>query len=130
MPFLDYLSTLDLDFKFVVYTSNFDMFQEFVPKLKNKIELRDYIFREDLLKDLGNYDFLINFENVELPGLMPSKLIDYAIVNRPILSINTSKLNTKNILDFLNGNYENRLMIKNLRDYQISNVAQKFIELF
>ena len=80
--------------------------------------------------ELRKYDFLVNFENVELPGLLPSKLIDYAIANRPILSINSSQLNTQRISEFFQGNYENRLEINNLENYQIKNVAQKFIDLF
>ena len=63
------------------------------------------------MKELRNYDFFINFENVKLSRLLPSKLIDYAIANRPILSINTSKLNTQCISEFFQGNYERRLEI-------------------
>jgi hypothetical protein len=130
IPFLDYLSKLSFDFKFVVYTLNFEMVQDFVPKLRNKIQLKNYIPREELLKELSKYDFLINFENVELPGLLPSKLIDYAIADRPILSLNTSDLNTQLVSEFLKGNYEKRLLINNLENYQINNVAQRFVDLF
>jgi hypothetical protein len=106
------------------------MVQDFVPKLRNKIQLKNYIPREELLKELSKYDFLINFENVELPGLLPSKLIDYAIADRPILSLNTSDLNTQLVSEFFKGNYEKRLLINNLENYQINNVAQRFVDLF
>ena len=114
----------------VMCASNSDTKPSSIPKLRNKIQLKNYIPREELLKELGKYDFLINFENVELPGLLPSKLIDYAIADRPILSLNTSDLNTQLISDFFKGNYEKSLLINNLENYQINNVAQRFVDLF
>ena len=72
---------------------------------------------------------VVNIENINLPGQLPSKLIDYAISNRPILSINTSNFKSENVIEFLNGNYQNRLAVDNLEDYRIEEVTNKFIDL-
>ena len=82
-----------------------------------------------MIKEIKKMDFLINIENINLPGQLPSKLIDYAISNRPILSINTSNFKSENIIEFLNGNYQSRLVVDNLEDYRIERVTNKFIEL-
>ena len=78
---------------------------------------------------MKKFDFLVNFENKNLKGQVPSKLIDYAISNRPIINLSTKKFDKKKFLEFLNGNYENRYVVKNLKQYQIGNVANQFINL-
>ena len=74
-------------------------------------------------------DFLVNIENVNLPAQLPSKLIDYAISNRPILSINPGNFKSENVIEFFNGNYQNRFVVDNLEDYRIERVTTKFIDL-
>ena len=127
--FLDYLSELDgLDFKFVVYTKATAIVEPYKKDLGNKLVIKDYVPRLQLLNELSNMNFLVNIEN-KYDVQKPSKLIDYALTGRPILSVSSSKLNKKVIDEFLNGNFENKVTIKNLDQYNIKNVVQKFLDL-
>lgn len=127
-PFLDYLSELDMDFKFIVYTKGKLLTENYKMRLKDKLEIHNYIPRLELLKVMSQADFLVNFENnTEVHS--PSKLIDYALSQRPILSVNSSKINKEKISQFLNRNYTDQLIIHNIEQYDIKNVANKFIQL-
>lgn len=126
--FLEYLGEREEDFKFVVFTKTFDLFLPFQKLLGNRLELRDYIPREDLLTELSKMDFLININN-KSDSQLPSKLIDYAMSKRPIVNI-SSKLNLNETLTlekcFL-GQYPTEHI--DIEQYNINNVAQKFIKL-
>lgn len=128
--FLNFLSRLDIDFMFVIYTRYTDLIDRFKVALANKIEIREPIDRVDLIKELKKMDFLLNIENVETKTQIPSKLIDYGIAGRPILSINPNHFEDTLILDFLFKNYDKKLQIKDLEKYHISNVTDRFVELF
>lgn len=125
--FLNFLSKQSNDFKFVVYTKKKDLLTPFLKKLGNKIEIRDYVPRAELIIAISRMDFLINFDN-NVGEQLPSKLIDYAITQRPILNI-TNNLEKENILSFINGNYTSALKMNNIKDYDIKNVATKFLNL-
>lgn len=128
-PFLDYLIKEKQDFKFVVYTKDKYLLQDYIDKLNGKLKVLDYIPRKELILEMKKSDFLINLEN---PSAVqsPSKLIDYALANRPVLSINTNKeINTYIISEFLKGNYDNKLIIKDIEQYDIKNVARSFLQL-
>lgn len=128
-PFLDYLITLDIDFRFIVYTKSVGLLASYKERLGEKMIINDYIPRQQLLIEMSKADFLINFEN-NTSTQSPSKLIDYALCKRPVLSINSNvKLDTKIVNDFFNGIYERQLVIHNVEQYNITNVAHKFIEL-
>lgn len=127
--FLEYLCSLNIDFKFIVYTNNDSLYKPFMDTLGKRIELRSYIPREELLYELSKMDFLINIKN-ESGVQQPSKLIDYALTKRPIIEI-CSKFNQKEIFEqFLARNFQNALSIDNINKYNIKNVANQFIELF
>lgn len=126
--FLKYISSVDSPFKFIVYTNSVNLVLPFKSKLTGKLEIRDYIPREQLLKELSGMDFLINFENKNNVH-SPSKLIDYALTNRPILSVEASSLNTKKVDEFLNKDYTNQMKIENIERYDIKNVASQFLAL-
>jgi len=129
-PFLSYLEKIPADFKFIVYTKSGyeEYFQNISITLKNKIIIRNYIPREDLIFEISQVDFLINFEN-GTQTQMPSKLIDYALSETPILSIDTNKMDTSIIDEFFKGNYSNRYMINNVEQYNIFNVANSFLSI-
>ncbi|WP_168418327.1 glycosyltransferase family 4 protein [Acinetobacter towneri] len=128
-PFLDYLITLNLDFKFIIYTKTRDILFDYMDKLKGKLYVYDYIPRDQLIHEMSKVDFLINLENLgEVQS--PSKLIDYALSNRPILSINTNTNFDKSLVDeFLKENYSRKLIIPNIQRYNIKNVANDFLSL-
>ena len=127
--FFEFLLKTKFNFKFIIYTDYTSLIAKYLPLLKDKIEIRPTIFRKDMIKEIKKMDFLVNIENINLPGQLPSKLIDYAISNRPILSINPGNFKSENITEFFNGNYQNRFVVDNLEDYRIEGVTTKFIDL-
>lgn len=127
--FLEYLcSKHDVKFKFIIYTRNISVIETFIERLGNKIEVRDYIPREELLAEMKGMDFVVNFENRSTVQ-SPSKLIDYALIDRPVLSIIPSQLEKESIDQFLSGDYSKRLIINDIEQYNIKNVAKKFLAL-
>lgn len=127
-PFLEYLEKQNLDFQFIVYTKNKTLLEPYLQNLKDKLAIKDYIPREDLLYEMGKADFLVNIENINTIQ-SPSKLIDYAIAGRPVLSINHKNMDYKNIDLFLQKDYSNQLQIRNIKQYHIFNIVKQFIEL-
>ena len=126
--FLDHLLTLKTAFRFIIYTRSVELVQPYISRFNGKLEVRDYVPREVLLKELAGMNFLVNFEN-GTSAQSPSKLIDYALTGRPILSVNSYRLNTRTISDFLSGNYEGAYVLENLERYNIKNVARQFLDL-
>lgn len=126
--FLEFLTGLDLDFKFIIYTSNITLLKPFQDRLDSRMEIREYIPRNQLLEKLSCMDFLVNFENGNQVHL-PSKLIDYSLSNRPILSLQSDYIDEDTFKDFLKGNYTKRLKIDDIDQYNITSVADKFLNL-
>lgn len=126
--FLEYLCSLDSNFKFILYTKNKNILSPYLNQLKDKMEIRDYVPRKQLLKALSTMDFVVNFEN-GTDVQSPSKLIDYALINKPILSVNSKILDEENINKFLSKDYSGQLFIDNIDKYNIKNVAREFIKL-
>jgi len=56
----------------------------------------------------------------------PSKLIDYALTGRPVLSLPSGQFDTKILDQFLIGDYSARMDIGSLDRFNITNVAQQF----
>lgn len=127
-PFLEYLTTLKEDFKFIIYTNTIGLVQPYLNKLGDKIEIRDYIPREKLMMELSKADFLVNIDNAESVQ-SPSKLIDYKIANRPILNVKKGSLDEKVISEFLNFDFTNQYDISNVDQFDIRNVTNQFINL-
>ena len=127
--FLDYISNIDIDFRFYVFTQYRELIDLYKSKLGEKIIIKSPVDRKELIEFLKTNDFLLNFENLNSPNQIPSKLIDYAIANRPILNINPKEINKDLISQFMNREYSGELIIDSLSDYHIKNIADKFIEL-
>ena len=125
--FLEYLTTVDYNFKFVVYTKS-QIDASYKRKLGDKLEIRAYIPRKDLVYMLSTADFLINIRNKNQIQ-SPSKLIDYGISKRPILSISTKFEEQTYFEEFVAGNYEHQTIVENIDDYRIESVASKFINI-
>lgn len=126
--FLKALCLLGRDYKFILYTSSGKMISEYVKKSRGRIIVMPIIPRAELLAKLGQMDFLVNIENIGTVQL-PSKLIDYAIVDRPVLSIKPNEIDFGMLHDFLDGDYSGASKIDNLEDYNINKVADQFISL-
>lgn len=128
-PLLNFLIDRKYNFKFIVYTKNQTLLDEYKLALGDKLVVNEYISRESLLIELSKADFVLNLEN-NTSLQSPSKLIDYALCKRPILSINSSqKLDTIRVTEFLEGNYRGRLVIDDIEKYNILNVSKRFLDL-
>ncbi|MEX0719968.1 MAG: glycosyltransferase [Balneolaceae bacterium] len=125
---LDYLLKKRVPFKFYLYTNNILLVQEYANDYPDKVILRGYKPRAELLEELSEMDFVLNFENQGSTQL-PSKLIDYAILEKPILSIKFDDLDTELVDQFLNGNYSNSISMGDVDEYRIESVTDKFISL-
>ena len=127
-PVLDYLISIKFDFRFIVYTNQYFLFEDYLSKLGDKLIINDYLPRIELLYEMSKADFLLNLEcktNIQ----RPSKLIDYALSKRPILSVYSQKLDIDKLNRFLHRDYSQKLHIDNFEDYNIINAAKKFIDL-
>lgn len=128
--FLKYLASLDVDFRFILYTESHTLLDPFKEKLGKKLEIRPYVRREELIYVLSQMDFLLNIEfHSSVGSNSPSKLIDYAITGRPVLSQSMEKMDTQVIDEFLGGDYTGRMELKGIDRYRIENVAIQFLQL-
>lgn len=125
--FLNYLATVTKPFKFIIYTNNCEMLHPYAQQLKEKLEVRQYIPRKEVINVLATMDFLVNFDN-NTSIQSPSKLIDYWLVQRPVLNI-TATCNFAVIDEFLNGNYSQQLVVPDMTQYNIQKVARQFLDL-
>jgi len=126
--FIEYLIKSKKDFKFVIFTRNRNLIESYLEEAKGKIEIKNYLERKELLKFLSTMDFLLNINN-SISTQLPSKLIDYCILKKPILSIDSKGFDEKVVDQFLKGDYTNQLLIENVEDYRIENVCKNFLNL-
>ena len=128
MPILDYLLKTGMDFRFIVYTKQKELFDNYLSLLGEKLILRPYVERPELLFELSKMDFLLALE-YPTSIINPSKLIDYALTKRPILPINSQCIDELNFFQFLNRNYSQQYVVNNIEDYNVKNVTKKMIDL-
>lgn len=126
--FLDYLCHTNIDFKFYVYTSKRNFVKPYVKKLGDNLVVNQYIPRKALLKEFSKLDFVVNFDN-KGSKQTPSKLIDYYIINKPILNIPYESFPRDTVNQFLHRKFNNQLIIENPGQYKIENVTKQFINL-
>lgn len=125
--FLDYLCTLTEDFRFYIYTNNRALVESYQSVLKDKLIVSDFIPREELLQKLSGMDFLVNFDN-NTGTAVPSKLIDYVIIDRPVLNIKREP-DIENINRFMKGDYSGRMTLPDVDQYRIENVCKAFLDI-
>ena len=104
-----------------------EILERYREELGDKLVVSGYIAREELLTVLSGMDFLINFDNNTTLNI-PSKLIDYAIINRPVLNIDKN-FNGEWILAFLDGDYSKRMQLPEPENYHIKSVTRLFMDL-
>lgn len=125
---LDYLSHIELDFIFIIYTSDDQLIRDYKKIFGDKLVINSSIPRADLLKKMSKVDFLLNIEN-DSDNQTPSKLIDYTLAGRPILSLNMKKIDKEKMECFLNGKYLKEYKVNDIQAYNIVNVVDKFIAI-
>jgi hypothetical protein len=123
---LEYLATVKEPFKFIIYTESQELVLPFKVILKDKLEIKNYIPRIELLKELSRMDFLVNIA-YDPVHQAPSKLIDYYLTGRPILSSMTNEFDYDTVASFLKGDYSNTFVFENIEQYKIENVVKKFL---
>lgn len=126
---LEYLSSrTDIPFRFIVYTKAKAHFKNYQDALGDKLVLRDYIPREELIYELSKMDFLINIKN-DSAVQSPSKLIDYYLTKRPILDITSAFKEKQNLDEFLFRNYTHQHEKRDISIFDINRVGQQFLDL-
>ena len=129
---IDYLLEKQVDFRFHVFTLQKHQFSKYEDYIGKQIVLREFIPREDLIKELSKMDFLVNVNTDSRNGVInaiPTKLIDYRLSGRPILSYEQSNLPKQLINEFIKGNYKNEYIDGSFERYDIKNVAKQFLNL-
>lgn len=127
-PFMELLIKLGVDFRFHIYTIQEDLVKPYQHRLGEKLIIHPFIPRDQLIETMKTYDFLLNLEN-GTSTQSPSKLIDYALTKRPILSLNSQDIDAVKLQNFLKSDYTDQLIIENLEQYNIKNVVSKFVSL-
>jgi hypothetical protein len=127
------LSGLEKPFRFIVYTDtrpgseSMSCLAPYAAALGSRLELRERVPRERLLAELAGMDFLVS---IDWPGVLHTKLIDYRLAKRPILSYEPGSFSDDTLKAFLSGDYaEDFSGHINLADYDIRTVAQSFLAL-
>ncbi|KAB1063538.1 glycosyltransferase [Salibacter halophilus] len=129
---IDYLEKKKLDYKFIIYTKQKHQLQKYNHLIGNKIYVRDYVKRDNLLESLSKVDFLVNIDLPKSNGktiAVPTKLIDYRISGRPILSYCYTDFPKKVVDEFMRGKYDNAYVDENFERFNIKNVAKEFLRL-
>lgn len=124
---MKYLLSLDNPFRFFVFTNQPELLNQFKEKLKGKLIVSCYIPREELMQTFKTMDFLVNFDNNTTLN-SPSKLIDYAIAGRPVLNIE-KVFRSEYLLEFLKGDYRNKMQLPDPEIYHIKNISNQFLSL-
>jgi hypothetical protein len=127
-PLMEVLLETNIDFEFTVFTTQASTLAEYKNKLGKKLIIKEYIPRKELITFMSSMDFLVNLQNGTIAQI-PSKLIDYALSGRPIVSLDSQNFEKGKVSDFLKGDYSRQFKIENMEDYNIKNVAKAFTEL-
>ena len=126
--FLAYLCELKQKFVFTVYTKNPQFYQCYKERLGEKLIVKTYVERRQLIYELSKQDFLINLVN---PSSVqsPSKLIDYLLTKRPIVDISTPFVEKNAVERAFHGKFDRKYESVDIQQYNIVNVADKFLSL-
>ena len=125
--FMDYLLTINKPYKFIMMMRS-PLEIRYIIESKGQIEYVVGKGRKDVIWECSKADFLINISNPDSKQT-PSKLIDYAISGRPILDIPNDFRDASSFCEFMEGNYTNRLIIKDLERFNVKRVAKSFLDL-
>lgn len=126
--FLEFLVNYPHPYKFDIYTQQVGLVKSYADRSQERIEVKAYMPRKELLFELSKLDFMVNFENAGEKQI-PSKIIDYVIIKKPVLSVNSFNFEQKPVEEFLAGNFSSALKIEDPDQYKIENVAKAFLIL-
>jgi hypothetical protein len=129
----DYLKNIPEAFLFIIYTiresaDTDKIINKYRPYFGDKLKIVYNTPRKELIKKLSAMDFLIDIKN-STKNQMPSKLIDYAIAGRPILSLPAKDFQKEIIREFFNGDYSSGCENVNINEFDIRKIANAFLSL-
>ncbi len=130
--FFEFLKTRKEPFEFQIYTDikngpSFSCIKEYIETDPKRFVLKKYLPRFDCIYELSKCDFLVNIENKG--GVqVPSKLIDYGLAGRPVLSFSQDNFDPEIMKEFLLSNYRHQLKVE-IEKYDIKNIAKKILDL-
>ena len=125
----EYLASIDRPFKFLIYgTSDKSRWADILSKIEGRVIFEKPLPRAELLPKLSQVDFLINIGN-GTNVQTPSKLIDYTLTKRPILTIETNDIKENVLNEFFEGNYSHKDADIDISKYDIHNVVDSFLNL-
>lgn len=127
---LEFLNSLDSTYKFEfnIYTHSPWLIEPYSKISNGRIKLHPVMSREDVLYELSKMHFVVNFENSGTTQ-SPSKLIDYGILKKPVLSVKYKELDKANVLQFLKGDYNKQMSLGDIEKCRIENVSSAFLDL-
>jgi glycosyltransferase involved in cell wall biosynthesis len=128
VPFLELLSSIEMDFEFILYTEDsviFDKLDQYIP---HKYKRKNYVDRFELYKEVKQVNFFVHFP-YQKHGQQSLKLIDYTYMGKPILSFDNTDESIKCFREFMNGNYQGAFKLSNPEKFRIENVVQQFLDL-
>ncbi len=123
-----YLVGLETDFKFLIFSAQRSLIEPYLKEGRGRIEIRDLVPRHQLLQTLKKMDFLINI-SYDITVQSPSKLIDYYLVDRPVLSLQSGEVDELKINEFLTGRYDQKFQFEDYNKFRIENVCNQFLSL-
>jgi hypothetical protein len=135
--FLTYLveECENINFQFILFTDlrnkdTLEILTPFITSLSNKLIIRPMLPRVDCIEQLSQMDFLVNFNN-DTNNQTPSKLVDYTLAKRPIISMsnNFCQIESEIFNEYIDKNYTSYVPI-DISDFDIQNVVKKFEGLF
>ncbi len=128
--FLLYLSSLKIDFRFIVFTKTTDFFSPYKELLGEKLVINGVVPREQLIPQMCTADFLVNFVN-DSGVQQPSKLIDYLYTERPVINISSSFSHEEKelFIKYLNKDYSSYKVNIDISKYNIKTVANQFLNI-
>lgn len=125
------LNVTNIDYELHLFMRNrdalVDELLEKYPNVKRHVRVKS-LPHDELIYELSRMHFLINIENISNTQ-MPSKLIDYGMTGRPVLSCNSSNFSAEKFNAFMNGDYTDAYEIE-MQKYNISHIASQFEDLF
>lgn len=125
--FMEYLLKFDRPYRFIMMM-RIPLEDKYIRDSKGQIEYIIGKGRQEVIWECSKADFLINITNPSSVQT-PSKLIDYGIASRPVLDIESNFSDPTGFLRFYDGDYSDKLILDNLDNYRIENVARQFLEL-
>lgn len=130
--FLQYLTTIQDDFEFHIYTDfrnteTMEILRPFKEKLKGKLILHSQVQRETCIEIMSRMEFLVNFSN-KSSTQTPSKIIDYTLSSRPFINISQEQSTFDEFDKFLKKDYS-KFTMPDISDFDEVLVSEKFLKI-